>query len=215
LKPFNLFLLSVILGGIGAGMLVIHFDFDPPAETDLVRVTGDIDTIVIADVLADPENKFDTPLPWNSIFIKLKGAPQEYRYKGGWPNFDDVYKVGMSSSVDIWIDARQLGTGDPLYIYQIVERNPFREVVEVLHVKYQDLVTTQEAIVLTYRKVGGWLLGIGVLLAVLGLLALRYTVANQKTRVAFVQNPEAAALERHNERAKRRIIESRRKPTVD
>ena len=135
---FYLFLFSVILGGIGASILVIHIDFDPPAETDLVRVTGDVDTIVIADDIADPENKFNTALPLDSIYIKLKGAPQEYRYRGSWLNFEHVYKVSVASNVDIWIDARQLGTEDPLYIYQIVERNPFRDVAEVLHVSRLD-----------------------------------------------------------------------------
>ena len=174
MKQFNQFLFSVILGGIGASILVIHFDFDPPAENDLVRVTGDVDTIVIADDIADPENKFNTALPLDSIYIKLKGAPQEYRYRGSWPNFGHVYKVSLASNVDIWIDARQLGTGDPLYIYQIVERNPFRDVDEVQHVRYQDLVTQQEAVVRSHRKVAGWLLGTGVLFAVLGLLARRW-----------------------------------------
>ena len=193
-------------------MLVVHSDFDPPDETDLVRVTGDIHTIIIADDIADPENRFDTPLPWDSIYIKLEGSPQEYRYRGGWPNYDDVYNVSMASSVDIWIDSRQLGAGDPLYIYQLVERNPFHESIEESHVRYQELVTKQQAIVHSHRKVAGWLLAAGVLFAVLGLLVRRRTVANQKARVKFIQN-SADTMERHDERAKRRIIESNRRST--
>lgn len=174
MQPFNLFLLAVILGGCGAGLLFIHSDFDPPGETDLVRVSGDVDTIVIADDIADPENKFNTPLPIDSIYIQLKGSTQEYRYRGGWPNFGNVYKISMASNIDIWIDARQTGKGGPLYIYALVERNPLREVGTRLLVNYRDLIATQEAIVRSHRNVGAWLLGVGVLFAVLGFLARRW-----------------------------------------
>ncbi len=151
---FNLFLLSVILGGPGAALLVIHSDFDPPIETDLAQISGDIDSIVIADDIADPENKFDTPLPLDSIYIRLKGAQQEYRYRAGWPNFDKVYNISMASSIDIWVDSRYLLAGAPLDIFQLVERNPFHNNTEVLLVGYQDRMITQEVVVRNHRNTG-------------------------------------------------------------
>ncbi len=160
----------MILGGSGATLLVIHSGYDPPVETDLVQISGDIDTIVIADDLADPERKFDTPFPLDSIYIRLKGAQQEYRYRAGWPNFGQVHNINIASSVDIWVDSRHLLAGAPLEIFQLAERNPFHDNAEVLIVGYRNRITVQEAVVRNHRKVGSWLLGTSTIVAVLGLL---------------------------------------------
>ncbi len=184
---FNLLLLSVILGGSGAVLLVIHSDFDPPTETDLVQVSGDIDTIVIADDFADPEEKFDTPLPLDSIFIRLKGAQQEYRYRAIWPNFGQVLNINMASSIDIWVDSRHVSAGAPLEIFQLVERNPFHDNTEVLLVDYQVRLTAQEAVVRNHRKVGGWLLGTSAAVSVLGLLTRRLRRRRSTSAKKFIK----------------------------
>ncbi len=170
---FNLLLISVILGGSGATLLVVHSGFDPPAETDLLQISGDIDTVVIADDIADPANKFDTALPLNSVYIKLKSGQQEYRYRAGWHNFGLVYKVSMASSLDIWVDSRQLMVSGPLDIFQLVERNPIRGSTDELLVGYQKRVARQEAVVRNHRMVGGWLLATSTAIAALGLLVRR------------------------------------------
>ncbi len=175
-----LYLFSFFFGMVSVCFFSIPFIFDvTPSvnETDLIKITGDIESIGKTSALDSPQD---------SVQIKLKGDQQLYRYPVIWKDAKQVFNISKASNVDIWVDARQQGMKDPLFIYQIVERNPLLKGSEIQHNNYKDVLAHQNKITNSHLKVGGWLLGFSILFGILRYLARRWPGSSRKTEKAVL-----------------------------
>ncbi len=166
---FFLAALAALLGGV---FLVVWWPADYPDESALVKISGDIDTVVVRDDIS--ESSAGTLLPAiTSVYFRLKGSDSEFRYPSTHPQYPLVRDY-TAVAIDIWVVDAELGGTEPLTIWQIEERNPRDAESERTRVSYAEIIERRLSADRSMIKVAYWLLAAGCVVLLLGLGVMRW-----------------------------------------
>jgi hypothetical protein len=150
------FFLSAITGVLGSVFLFVWWPSGYPEEADLVRIGGDIASTVVRDDISN--TSAGAMLPGiTSVYFKLEGLDDEFRYPSTHPNFLLVRDY-TAVAIDIRVVAAELGTGAPVTIWQIQERNPHDAASDLTNVSYDEVIERLLAVDRSMVEVGYWLL---------------------------------------------------------
>jgi len=141
---------------------------DYPREDELVMISGDIATVVIRDDISDTSAGAIMPA-LTAVYFTLKGVEGEFRYPSSHPEYVKVRDF-TAVAMDVWVEKAEIGSGRPMTIWAIEERNPYNLVMEATSIGYDDiageLIETDRSMV----EAGAWLSGLAAALAAVGLL---------------------------------------------
>ena len=156
LSVWPYFLLSAIAGTLGTAFLIVWWPSGYPDESELVRVSGDIDSAVVRDDIS--KSSAGAMMPgMTSIYFKLKGVDDEFRYPSTRPKYLLVRDY-TAVAIDVWVVEAELGSGAPVAIWQIKERNPHDKASDLTDVGYDEIVERLLAVDRSMIEVGYWLL---------------------------------------------------------
>lgn len=167
--PF--FAVAVLLTGIGAAFVVFWWPEAPPDESALVKVSGEIATVIVKDDVSGAQGAVAAGL--QSVHFTLHGMPGEFRYPSTFPRYFEV-RDRVAVAVDVWIDPADRDAGRPMTVWQIQEHNPYNTIGVETFVAYADVVETVTRVDRSMVRAGMWLLPAGVPFLALGWLALRW-----------------------------------------
>jgi len=159
------FLLAALAAVLGAVFLAVWWPWGYPDERELVKISGDIDRVVIRDDIS--KSGAGAMLPaLTSVYFTLEGRDEEFRYPSTHPRYPLVRDY-TAVAVDLWVVAAELGQGAPVTIWQLEERNPHDGPEALTRVGYAETV---ERLTRTDRSMVE--VGYGLLAAAAGLLGL-------------------------------------------
>jgi hypothetical protein len=156
---------------VGIMLLLIGLGGRLPDEATLKMISGKIKTVIVIDSLSDKATTLPTPL--NEIHFTLSDQDTTFRYPSGWPGYGDLYDR-LAFEINVWVDPGELGNDEPVTIYRLEQRLPKGFEAAPISVSYQAIVETQSTQYQSYLKAGPILVGIGVVLLVFGVTAVRW-----------------------------------------
>ena len=150
------FVMSAIAGIFGTVFLLVWWPSGYPDERELVKVSGDIETAIVRDDISKTSAGAIMP-GITSIYFKLKGVDDEFRYPSTRPKYLLVRDY-TAVAIDVWVVEAELGTGTPVAIWQIKERNPHDVPSDLTEVDYDEIVERLLAVDRSMIEVGYWFL---------------------------------------------------------
>lgn len=166
------FFLSGLGGVLAVVFVVFWWPSDYPAEGDLVKVSGEIATVVVRDDISN--SRAGAMMPGlTSTYFTLEGVDGEFRYPSTHPKYPLVRDY-ISVAIDVWVDGAGMGSGRPMVIWQIREHSPYNYLIEEISVSHAEVIERLTGIDRSMVEVGYWLLGISVALALVGVGVRRW-----------------------------------------
>ena len=163
------FFLALVTAVLGAVFVVISWPPDYPGESGLTKVSGDIEKVVVRNNIS--KTSAGTILPaMSTVYFKLKGYDDEFRYPSNHPKYPLVRDY-TAVAIDVWVTQSELGSGAPVTIWKLQERNPRDKAAELTNVSYDEIIERLTTADRSMRKIGYWslvacggflLLGLGV-----------------------------------------------------
>ena len=150
------FFLSVVTGVLGSVFLIVWWPSGYPEEADLVQISGEIASSVVRDDISNTSAGAMMP-GITSVFFKLEGREDEFRYPSTHPKYLLVRDY-TAVAIDIRVVAAELGTGAPVTIWEIHERNPIDAGPDPTSISYEDIIERLLAVDRSMIEVGYWLL---------------------------------------------------------
>ena len=150
------FFLSAVAAILAAVFLAVWWPSEYPGESELVKVSGDIDTVVIRDDISKTSAGAILPA-MTSVYFRLKGVDDEFRYPSSHPKYPLVRDY-TAVAIDIRVVKSETGTRAPVTIWKIQERNPRDAASELTRVSYAEIIERLSAADRSMTEVGYWLL---------------------------------------------------------
>ena len=161
--PFHaLGLVAVVLGGtFVVGWWPSHY----PAEGELVKLSGEVDRIVVRDDISGTTAGAMLP-GWTSTYFTLIGVEGEFRYPRTHPK-SLLVRDQTSGTLEVWVERAAIGGEEPMIIWQLRERNPYKKdhqdrLGEETFVSRAEIVERLTRIDRSMVETGVWLLGLGI-----------------------------------------------------
>jgi hypothetical protein len=121
--PFHaLGLVAVVLGGT---FVVGWWPAQYPAESALVKLSGEVDRIVVRDDISGTTAGAMLP-GWTSTYFTLDGVEGEFRYPRTHPK-SLLVRDQTSGALEVWVERTAIGSVEPMIIWQIREHNPYKK----------------------------------------------------------------------------------------
>jgi hypothetical protein len=159
------FFLAALAAVLGAVFLAVWWPWGYPDESELVKISGDIDRVAIRDDIS--KSGAGAMLPaLTSVYFTLEGRDEEFRYPSTHPKYPLVRDY-TAVAIDVWVVEAEMGRGAPVTIWQIQERNPHDDPAELTQVGYAETI---ERLTATDRSMVE--IGYGALASSVGLLGL-------------------------------------------
>lgn len=163
------FFLAAATAILGTVFIAVWWPPNFPDESQLVKISGDIDKVTIRNEIS--KSSAGAMLPaMTSVYFKLKGVDGEFRYPSTHPKYPLVRDY-TAVAIDIWVLEADTGTAEPVKIWQIEERNPRDDASELTKVGYDEIIERLSASGKSMVRLGYWLfaaccgfllLGVGV-----------------------------------------------------
>lgn len=169
----RIFFLSGLGGVLAVVFVVFWWPSDYPAESDLVKVNGEISSVVDRDDIFNTWAGAMMPGGLTSTYFTLKGVDGEFRYPSTHPKYLLV-RDHTAVAIDTWVDGAEMGSGRPLVIWQIREHNPHNYRMEETSVSHAEVIEWRIGIDRSRVEAGYWLYGISVALALVGVGVRRW-----------------------------------------
>ena len=173
--PFHaLGLVAVVLGGtFVVGWWPSHY----PAESELVKLAGEVDQIVVRDDISGTTAGAILP-GWTSTYFTLSGVEGEFRYPRTHPKSLRV-RDQTSGTLEVWVERTAIGSEEPMIIWQIQEHNPYKKDLqdtlgEETFVSRAEIVERLKRVDRSMVGTGVWLLGLGIASILFGIGAKRW-----------------------------------------
>ena len=163
--------LAIAAALAGGAMVHSWWPGDYPGEDELVKVSGEIVTARIRDDISDSSAGAFMPA-LTAVYFTMKGIEGEFRYPSSHPKYVMVRDF-TAVALDVWVEAAEIGTGRPMTIWAIEERNPYNLVMEATSIGYDDIVGELAETDRSMVEAGGWLLAIAAALLAVGFLVQR------------------------------------------
>lgn len=165
------------LSGLGGVLAVVFVVFwwspDYPAESDLVKVSGEIASVVVSEDIFNTGPGAMMAGGHTSTYFTLKGVDGEFRYPSTHPKYFLV-RDRTAVAIDVWVDGAEMGSGRPLVIWQIREHNPHNYRMEETSVSHAEVIEWRIRIDRSRVEAGYWLPGISGALALVGVGVRRW-----------------------------------------
>lgn len=166
------------MAGIAAiALIAIWWPSGYPDESELVKVSGEIDTIVVRDDVSGTSAGAMMPT-MTSVYFTLKGVDGEFRYPSAHPKYG-IVRDYTAVAIDVWVDGSEIGAGQPMIIWQIQEHNPYNLVVAETFVSFAEVIETLTRTGRSMVEIGYWLLALSAAFALIGVGVGRW---NRKRR---------------------------------
>jgi hypothetical protein len=166
------FFLAALAAVLGAVFLAVWWPWGYPDESELVKISGDIDRVAIRDDIS--KSGAGAMLPaLTSVYFTLEGRDEEFRYPSTHPKYPLVRDY-TAVAIDVWVVEAELGRGAPMTIWQIQERNPHDEASELTQVGYAETIERLTATDRSMVEVGYGALAAAAGFLLLGLLVRRW-----------------------------------------
>ncbi|MGI9482821.1 MAG: hypothetical protein ACR2OR_10750 [Hyphomicrobiales bacterium] len=166
------FFLSGLAAIFGTVFIFLWWPSGVPDESQLIKLSGEIDKMVVRDDFSDTNVGALMPA-MTSAFFKLKEVDGEFRYPFTHPKYPLVRDY-TAAAVDIWVDKAEVGKSAPATIWQIEERNPHDKPSELTVVSYDEIVARFTKISRSMQVLGYWLLAGGATLLLVGFGVIRW-----------------------------------------
>lgn len=166
------FFLSAVAGIIGTVFLAVWWPGGYPDERELVKVSGDIETAKVRDDLSNTSAGAILPA-MTSIYFRLKEVDDEFRYPSTHPSYPQVRDY-TAVAIDVWVVEAELGTGAPVTIWQIQERNPHDSASDLTDVGYDEIIERLLTVDRSMIEVGYWLFAACVGFTLIGICVKRW-----------------------------------------
>lgn len=163
--------LAIVIGLAGGVIVHTWWPVGYPGEDDLVKVSGEIATVVVRDDISDSSAGAFMPA-LTAVYFTMKGIEGEFRYPSSHPQYVKVRDY-TAVAMDVWVEAAEIGSGRPMTIWAIEERSPYNMVMSATLIGYGDIVGELTETDRSMVEAGGWLLAIAAALAAAGLLMQR------------------------------------------
>lgn len=173
--PFHaLGLVAVVLGGT---LVVGWWPAQYPAESALVKLSGEVDQIVVRDDISGTTAGAMLP-GWTSTYFTLGGVEGEFRYPRTHPK-SLLVRDQTSGVLEVWVERTAIGSDEPMIIWQIREHNPYKKehqdtLGEETFVSRAEIVERLTRIDRSMVETGAWLLGLGMASVLLGVGTRRW-----------------------------------------
>ncbi len=165
------YFLAIVIGIAGGAIIYAWWPTGYPGEDELVKVSGDIATARIRDDISDSSAGAFMPA-LTAVYFTMKGIEGEFRYPSSHPKYVMVRDF-TAVAMDVWVEQAEIGTGRPMTIWAIEERNPYNLVMEATSIGYGDIVGELAETDRSMVEAGGWLLAIATALLAAGFLVQR------------------------------------------
>ncbi len=151
------FFLSVAAGALGMVFLAIWLPDDYPAESDLRKVSGEIESVAIRNEISNTGAGAMIPA-LSAVYYTLKGVRGEFRYPSTHPKYLLVSEY-TGGALDVWVVGSEIGSGKPMTIWRILERNPLKpEIYEQTSITYDEIIARLVEANRSMVVAGYWLL---------------------------------------------------------
>jgi hypothetical protein len=150
------FFLATASAVVAAILLVVWWPSDYPDESALVKLSGDIESVVVRDDISKTSAGAILPAI-TSVYFRLKGTPGEFQYPSTHPKYPLVRDY-TAAAVDIWVVKSEIGADTPVTIWQIQERNPRDAASELTQVSHAEIVERLTTANRSVAELGYWLL---------------------------------------------------------
>lgn len=162
-------LVAMILGSL---FVVVWWPDHYPAESDLVKFSGEVATIAVRDDISDTSAGAMLQ-GWTSTYFTLEGVDGEFRYPRTHPK-NLLVRDQTGVALDIWVERSAVGSDEPMIIWQIREHNPYKKehedvLAEETFVSHAEIVERLRQIDRSMVRTGVWLLVAGFASVLLGL----------------------------------------------
>ena len=167
--PFHaLGLVAVVLGGM---FIIIWWPGHYPAESELVKLSGEVSRIVVRDDISGTTAGAILP-GWTSTYFTLEGVKGEFRYPRTHPK-SLLVRDQTSAALDVWVERAAIGSDEPIVIWQIREHNPYKRehqdiLAEETFVSHAEIVERLTQIDRSMIETGAWFSLLGVASVLLG-----------------------------------------------
>jgi len=131
------FLLALLAAGV-AGALLAFVRPAYPTRDALVPISGTIASLRVIDDLSGSAAGAAMP-SMTSVVLTLEGVPGAFRYPSSHPDYPRV-RDSTGGAVDLLVEKARLGSGAPVVIWQIHERNPINLTAPPTDVSYDAIV---------------------------------------------------------------------------
>lgn len=165
------FFLSAAAGLAGLAFVVLWWPADYPHESDLVKVSGDIATVVVRDDISDTSAGAAMAV-LTSVYFTLKGVEGEFRYPSSHPDYV-VVRDYTGYAIDVWVERDEIGSGRPMIIWAIQEHSPYNNMVPETSIGYDAIASRLTAIDRSMVEAGFWLLFVSIVFGLTGVTVQR------------------------------------------
>ncbi len=156
----------MVTGLAGIVLVAVWWPGGYPDESALVKVSGDIATVVVKDdVSGTSAGAMMAPL--TSVYFTLEGVEGEFRYPSSHPKYP-IVRDYTAVAVDVWVDGAEIGTGRPMTIWQIQEHNPYNLLLEETFIGYAEVIERLAGVDRSMVEAGYWLLAVSAAFALTG-----------------------------------------------
>ena len=116
--------LALVAGAVGVVLMVTAGPAERyPTLKDLTMISGNIEAVQIRDWISGSQGGASLAAA-TSVFFRLEGVDDEVFYPSVQPDYFEV-RDRTSVAIDVWVETAAMGSGEPLRIWQIRERNPY------------------------------------------------------------------------------------------
>lgn len=121
--PFHAW--ALVAGVLGSVFVVGWWPEHYPDESELVKLSGRVATIVVRDDISGTTAGAMLQ-GWTSTYFTLEGIDGEFRYPRTHPK-NLIVRNRTSAALDIWVERTAIGRHEPMVIWQIREHNPYKK----------------------------------------------------------------------------------------
>ncbi len=175
--PYHAF--ALVAAVLGCVFIVSWWPESYPDESELVKISGRITTVVVRDDISN--TTADAILPgWASTYFTLNGIDGEFRYPPTHPK-SLIVRDHTGSALDVWVERTAIGSGDPMVIWQVREHNPYNMLAEETFVSHTEIVQQLTKIDRSMVEAGAWLLVLAFAFFLLGAGVRRWNLKRAST----------------------------------
>ncbi len=165
--PF--YFLSILAVLFAIGTCVVYWPKDIPDRDDLVKIGGKLRIFVIRDDISNSTAGSQLPI-FTSAYMLFKDVEGEFRYPWTFPKYPKV-RNSMGIWVEVLVEKDAIGGDEAALIWQLIEKNPYKEDHEQTVVLFEDLIEGQKkngeiviktTITFVIAAIVLWLMGIGM-----------------------------------------------------
>lgn len=160
------YVLSLLGALAGVVLVAVWWPRGYPAESTLVKVSGEIATVIVRDDVS--KTRAGAMMPGlTSVYFTLEGVEGEFRYPSTHPQYP-IVRDYTAGSIDVWVDGAEIGGGRAATIWRIQEHSNLNFLVPETSISYAEVIDRVRGIDRSMVDFGSWLLAISAALALAG-----------------------------------------------